>query len=168
MKKGQIYEGIIERVDFPNKGMIYIPEEEKYVTVKNGIPGQKVRFMINKFKRGNGEGRLLEVLEKSPLETREPVCSIFPACGGCMYQTMSYEEQVKMKEGQIHRIMDPVVKGDYIFESVKESPKEFHYRNKMEFSFGDAYKDGPLSLGMNIRTVRFLSDCIKKEAHMMS
>lgn len=63
MKKGQIYEGIIERVDFPNKGMIYIPEEEKYVTVKNGIPGQKVRFMINKFKRGNGEGRLLEVLE---------------------------------------------------------------------------------------------------------
>ena len=149
MKKGQIYEGIIERVDFPNKGMIYIPEEEKYVTVKNGIPGQKVRFMINKFKRGNGEGRLLEVLEKSPLETREPVCSIFPACGGCMYQTMSYEEQVKMKEGQIHRIMDPVVKGDYIFERVKESPKEFHYRNKMEFSFGDEYKDGPLSLGLH-------------------
>ena len=35
MKKGQIYEGIIERVDFPNKGMIYIPEEEKYVTVKS-------------------------------------------------------------------------------------------------------------------------------------
>ena len=34
MKKGQIYEGIIERVDFPNKGIIYIPEEEKYVTVK--------------------------------------------------------------------------------------------------------------------------------------
>ena len=82
-------------------------------------------------------------------ETREPVCSIFPACGGCMYQTMSYEEQVKMKEGQIHRIMDPVVKGDYIFESVKESPKEFHYRNKMEFSFGDEYKDGPLSLGLH-------------------
>ena len=62
---------------------------------------------------------------------------------------MSYEEQVKMKEGQIHRIMDPVVKGDYIFESVKESPKEFHYRNKMEFSFGDEYKDGPLSLGLH-------------------
>ena len=156
MKKGQIYEGIIERVDFPNKGMIYIPEEEKYVTekdttvtVKNGIPGQKVRFMINKKRGGRVEGRLLEVLEKSPLETREPVCSIFPACGGCMYQTMSYEEQVKMKEGQIHRIMDPVVKGDYIFESVKESPKEFHYRNKMEFSFGDEYKDGPLSLGLH-------------------
>ena len=151
MKKGQIYEGIIERVDFPNKGIVFVPEEEQYVTVKNGIPGQKIRFMINKFKRGNAEGRLLEVLEKSPLETREPVCSIFPACGGCMYQTMPYEEQVKMKEGQIRRIMDPVVKGEYLFEGVKHSPKEFHYRNKMEFSFGDEYKDGPLALGMHKR-----------------
>ena len=149
MKKGQIYEGIIERVDFPNKGMVFVAEEEQYVTVKNGIPGQKIRFMINKFKRGNAEGRLLEVLEKSPLETREPVCSIFPACGGCMYQTMPYEEQVKMKEGQIRRIMDPVVKGEYVFEGVKHSPKEFHYRNKMEFSFGDEFKDGPLSLGLH-------------------
>ena len=149
MKKGQIYEGIIERVDFPNKGIVFVPEEEQNVIVKNGIPGQKIRFMINKFKRGNAEGRLLEVLEKSPLETREPVCSIFPACGGCMYQTMPYEEQVKMKEGQIRRIMDPVVKGEYLFEGVKHSPKEFHYRNKMEFSFGDEFKDGPLSLGLH-------------------
>ena len=149
MKKGQIYEGIIERVDFPNKGIVFVAEEEQYVTVKNGIPGQKIRFMINKFKRGNAEGRLLEVLEKSSLETREPVCSIFPACGGCMYQTMPYEEQVKMKEGQIRRIMDPVVKGEYVFEGVKHSPKEFHYRNKMEFSFGDEFKEGPLSLGLH-------------------
>lgn len=149
MKKGQTFEGIIERVDFPNKGIVYLPEEEKYVTVKNGIPGQKVRFVINKFKRGNAEGRLLEVLEKSPFEAREPVCSIFPACGGCMYQTMTYEEQMKMKEGQIRRIMDEAVKGEYVFEGVKASPKEFGYRNKMEFSFGDEYKDGPLSLGLH-------------------
>ena len=149
MKKGQIFEGIIERVDFPNKGIVYISEEDKYVTVKNGIPGQKIRFMINKFKGGNAEGRLLEVLEKSPQETRQPVCSIFPECGGCMYQTMPYEEQMKMKEGQIRRIMDRAVKGDYVFEGVKASPKEFGYRNKMEFSFGDEYKDGPLSLGLH-------------------
>lgn len=149
MKKGQIFEGIIDRVDFPNKGIVYVPEEERHVTVKNGIPGQKVRFVINKFKRGNAEGRLLEVLEKSSLETRDPMCSIFPACGGCMYQTMSYPEQMKMKEAQIRRIMDEAVKGAYVFEGVKASPKEFGYRNKMEFSFGDEYKDGPLSLGLH-------------------
>ena len=163
MKKGQTFEGIIEKVDFPNKGIVYVPEEEKYVTVKNGIPGQKVRFVINKFKRGNAEGRLLEVLEKSPLETRKPVCSIFPACGGCMYQTMPYEEQMKMKEGQIRRIMDEAVNGEYLFEGVKASPKEFGYRNKMEFSFGDEYKDGPLSLGLHKKgstyDVLTASDC---------
>ena len=149
MKKGQIFEWIIERVDFPNKGIVYVPTEDKYVTVKNGIPGQKIRFMINKFKGGKAEGRLLEVLERSPQETRQPVCSIFPECGGCMYQTMPYEEQMKMKDGQIRRIMDRAVKGDYVFEGVKASPKEFGYRNKMEFSFGDEYKDGPLSLGLH-------------------
>ena len=149
MKKGQIFEGIIERVDFPNKGIVYVPMEDKYVTVKNGIPGQKICFMINKFKGGKAEGRLLEVLERSPQETRQPVCSIFPECGGCMYQTMPYEEQMKMKDGQIRRIMDRAVKGDYVFEGVKASPKEFGYRNKMEFSFGDEYKDGPLSLGLH-------------------
>ena len=149
MKKGQVFEGIIERVDFPNKGIVSLPGEEKKVIVKNGMPGQKVRFVINKFKQGSPEGRLLEVLEKSPLETRDPVCSIFPACGGCMYQTMTYEEQMKMKEGQIRRIMDRAVIGEYMFEGVKASPKEFGYRNKMEFSFGDEYKDGPLSLGLH-------------------
>lgn len=149
MKKGQIFEGRIEKVEFPNKGFVWVPEEEKYVTVKNGIPGQKIRFVVNKFKRGNAEGRLLEVLEKSSLEMREPVCSIFPACGGCMYQTMSYEEQLQMKAGQVKNIIDEAVNKEYIFEGIKASPKEFGYRNKMEFSFGDEYKDGPLSLGLH-------------------
>ena len=166
MKKGQIFEGIIERVDFPNKGLVKVEEEGKdarYVTVKNAVPGQKVRFIINKFKKGNAEGRLLEVLENSSLETRKPVCSIFPACGGCMYQPMPYEEQIKMKEGQIRRIMDEAVDGEYLFEGVKASPKEFAYRNKMEFSFGDEYKDGPLSLGLHKKgstyDVLTASDC---------
>lgn len=151
MKKGQVLEGIIEKVEFPNKGKVYVPEEEKYVIVKNGIPGQKVRFIVNKYKRGNAEGRLLEVLEPSPLEKRKPVCSLFPACGGCMYQTMPYEDQLEMKAGQMKEILDAaVVPGrTYAFEGIKASPKEFGYRNKMEFSFGDEYKDGPLSLGLH-------------------
>ena len=66
-----------------------------------------------------------------------------------MYQTMPYEEQIRMKEGQIRRIMDEAVQGEYVFEGVKFSPKEFGYRNKMEFSFGDEYKGGPLSLGLH-------------------
>ena len=163
MKKGQVLEGTIEKVEFPNKGVVTVAEEGKSVIVKNGIPGQKVKFCVNKFKRGNAEGRLLEVLEKSPLETRKPVCSIFPVCGGCMYQTMSYEAQMEMKAEQVKNILDEAVDGEYLFEGVKASPKEFAYRNKMEFSFGDEYKDGPLTLGLHKKgstyDVLTASDC---------
>ena len=163
MKKGQVLEGTIEKVEFPNKGVVTVAEEGKSVIVKNGIPGQKVKFCVNKFKRGNAEGRLLEVLEKSPLETRKPVCSIFPACGGCMYQTMSYEAQMDMKAEQVKNILNEAVNGEYLFEGVKASPKEFAYRNKMEFSFGDEYKDGPLTLGLHKKgstyDVLTASDC---------
>lgn len=147
MKKGSICEGIIEKVEFPNKGQVWVDGEK--VIVKNGIPGQKIRFVINKKRGKRLEGRLLEVLEKSPLETRQPVCSIFPHCGGCMYQTMPYEEQLRMKENQVKDILDQAVKGSYEFEGIHGSPQEFHYRNKMEFSFGDAEKDGPLTLGLH-------------------
>ena len=163
MKKGEIYEGIIEKVDFPNKGYVNIDGEK--VIVKNGIPGQKVRFMINKKRSGRAEGRLLEVLEKSSLEVREPVCKIFPACGGCMYQTMSYEEQLKMKETQVKGLLQEAVgiDTDLHWEGIHGSPIEFGYRNKMEFSFGDEYKDGPLSLGLHKKgstyDVLTASDC---------
>jgi 23S rRNA (uracil-5-)-methyltransferase RumA len=157
MKKGEIYEGVIEKVEFPNKGCVMVGEQK--VIVKNGIPGQKIRLQINKKRGGRVEGRLLEVLEKSPLEKREPVCEAFPACGGCMYQTMPYEEQLKMKETQVQEILTKaLVQGgqlqegenlDGIWDGILASPIEFGYRNKMEFSFGDEYKDGPLSLGLH-------------------
>lgn len=104
MKKGQVLEGVIKEVVFPNKGIVEVENESKTVIVKNGVPGQKVRFSINKIRKGKCEGRLLEVIEKSPE-----------------------------------------------FEGIKGSPQQFAYRNKMEFSFGDEIKDGPLALGMHKR-----------------
>ncbi|MCD8022776.1 MAG: 23S rRNA (uracil(1939)-C(5))-methyltransferase RlmD [Lachnospiraceae bacterium] len=152
MKKGQIMEGVVERVDFPDKGIIHT--EDGSVTVKNTIPGQCVRFMISKKRSGRAEGRLLEVLRPSELETREPECGIFPACGGCSWQTVGYTDQLAMKAEQVKRLLAPVTKSDRIdtiFEGIHGSPKEFEYRNKMEFSFGDEYKDGPLCLGLHRR-----------------
>ena len=81
MKKGDIYEGTVSRVDFPNKGRVELPDEDTVVTVKNTIPGQKIRFAISSRRNGNVKGRCLEVLEHSPMETREPVCGEFPDCG---------------------------------------------------------------------------------------
>ena len=157
MKKGEVYEGVISRVDFPNKGRVTV--DDQTVTVKNGMPGQTVRFVINKKRKDRCEGRLLEVLEPSPLESHAPVCSIFPDCGGCMYQTMDYAAQLEMKSAQVKALLDQAIKaagqvdedGDpaYVFESITGSPSQWAYRNKMEFSFGDAEKDGPLTLGLH-------------------
>ena len=62
MKKGQVLEGIVERVVFPNKGIVSVEGEEQKVIVKNAIEGQKIRFSINKKRKGKAEGRLLEVI----------------------------------------------------------------------------------------------------------
>lgn len=147
MKKGEIYEGIIEEVLFPNKGQVRV--DKKVVTVKNGVPGQKVRFQVNKIRKGRAEGRLLEVLERSELEC-EPACKHFGDCGGCTYQSLPYQAQLSLKEQQVKRLLDQVV-DSYLFEGIKESPSPYGYRNKMEFSFGDEIKDGPLALGMHKR-----------------
>ena len=153
MKKGQIIEGIIERVEFPNKGIL-VTEEGKQVIVKNGIKGQKVSVAINKVRKGKCEGRLLEILEKSPLEMETPGCVHYGICGGCTFQSLPYEEQLSMKADQVKKLIDDVIapeNKDYEFLAIKESPRQQGYRNKMEFSFGDEYKDGPLALGMHKR-----------------
>lgn len=146
MKKGSEHVGEVIRVDFPNKGIVQIENEK--VIIKNALPGQKVRFVINKSRKGKSEGRLLEVIEKSPLEIEEAKCKHFGPCGGCTYQTISYETQLEMKANQVKGLIDAVC-SDYEFEGIKGSPNQWEYRNKMEFSFGDEVKDGPLALGLH-------------------
>lgn len=146
VKKGTEYEGVVNRIDFPNKGIVLIDEEK--VAVKNALPGQKIRFVVNKARKGKSEGRLLEVLEPSSLETEEAKCKHFGPCGGCTYQTIPYETQLQIKADQVKKILDAVCK-DYVFEGIKGSPVQWGYRNKMEFSFGDEVKFGPLTLGLH-------------------
>ena len=151
MKKGQIAEGNVTTVEFPNKGIVMTDEGER-VIVKNTIPGQRVSFAVNKVRKGKAEGRLLETVKKSPRETAD-TCRHFGQCGGCTYQSLPYEEQLKIKEKQVRGMMEQAI-GDacaYEFLPIRHSPRVLAYRNKMEFSFGDEYKDGPLALGMHKR-----------------
>lgn len=157
MKKGEIYEGIVEKIDFPNKGKVWV--DSTCVIVKNVMPGQKIRFRIHKKRKDRCEGMLLEVLEKSLQEVCPPACKNFPACGGCMYQTMDYKDQLAMKAQQVKSLLDKALKDSSmvetdgtsasVFEGICPSPLQWAYRNKMEFSFGDSYKDGPLTLGLH-------------------
>ena len=141
MKKGEILEGVVKELRFPNKGILEI--EGAPVVVKNAVPGQKIRFSVTKARSGRGEGRLLEVLEKAPGEI-EASCPHFENCGGCTYQNLPYEQQLAMKSSVVEKLLREVCP-DLNFEGIKGSPREKEYRNKMEFSFGDAYKDGPLA-----------------------
>ncbi len=155
MKKGQIFEGVVEKVLFPNKGVVSL-ENGREAIVKNTITGQRISFSVTKIRKGKCEGRLLEVLEKSPLELPKPYCQHFGISGGCAYQNLSLENQLKLKEDQVRDLLAPVLLSagkqfDEVFEGIRIGAKQFEYRNKMEFSFGDTQKDGPLMLGMHKR-----------------
>lgn len=151
MKKGQIIEGTVQRMDFPNKGIM--ETQEGICVVRNALPGQRVRCAVNKIRKGKAEGRLMEVMEPSPLECGSP-CPHFGSCGGCTYLSLPYEEQLRIKETQVKKLLANVLdrqETGWQFEGIKASPVRFGYRNKMEFSFGDEIKDGPLALGMHKR-----------------
>ncbi len=159
MKKGQEYTGTVEYLKFPNKGIVSVDGEDGRCVVKNVIPQQKIRFRVSKKRNGSCEGTLLEVQQKSPAEC-ESACRHFDVCGGCSYQTLPYEQQLKLKEAQVHALLDPVLEaglcrsGDSVdikslYEDIIPSPVQFEYRNKMEFSFGDASYGGELELGLH-------------------
>jgi 23S rRNA (uracil1939-C5)-methyltransferase len=150
MKKGVEYTGKVVGLTFPNKGKVDCGEEGMAV-VKGTVPGQTVKFVVSKKRSGNAIGRLKEVVEKSELEDVSPKCPHFEFCGGCSYQTMSYDNQLKLKKDTVKGILDNAINESYEFQGILQSPLQWEYRNKMEFSFGDEVKDGPLALGMHKR-----------------
>ena len=152
MKKGQVYEAVIEGIDFPDKGFCHV--EDRKVTIKQALPGQIVRFFIKKARNGKAEGRLLEVLKQSPLENAVNICRHYGTCGGCLYQSIPYEKQLDIKAEQIRNLMKPVFEQygqELVYDGIVPSPVSCGYRNKMEFTFGDEVKDGDLALGMHKR-----------------
>ncbi|MDR2157054.1 MAG: 23S rRNA (uracil(1939)-C(5))-methyltransferase RlmD [Clostridiales Family XIII bacterium] len=79
----------------------------------------------------------------------ETPCPHADRCGGCTYQTLPYEEQLRLKNAQVLELLLQygVICGSY--EGVRPSPRICAYRNKMEYSFGDEEKDGPMTLGLH-------------------
>ena len=159
-KKDEIILEIAD-VNFPNKAYGYYEGEK--VIVKNAVPGQKVQAQVFK-KRGSGvEARLQKVIERSPLEREAGMCSHYALCGGCTYQTMRHEEELRLKERQVKRLLENAGICVQSWEGIVPAPSETGYRNKCEFSFGDEEKAGDLALGMRKRMSYYevvtLKDC---------
>ncbi|NIR51573.1 class I SAM-dependent RNA methyltransferase, partial [candidate division KSB1 bacterium] len=106
------------------------------VFVENSIPGQKVRARILRKKRGYAEARSVRVLEESS-EAVTPRCPHFGECGGCRFQNLHYEAQLRHKHHQVVESLEHL--GGFKTPPVRptlSSPDPYYYRNKMEFSFG--------------------------------
>ncbi|AVM67904.1 23S rRNA (uracil(1939)-C(5))-methyltransferase RlmD [Lachnospiraceae bacterium oral taxon 500] len=147
MKKGEEFTGLVLRADFPNKGRVQT--DEGIVTVKNAIPGQVIRGRIQKKKSGAYEGIWLETLQPAA-EERPALCPVFGQCGGCTYQLLPYSLQLAQKTEQV-RLLLTSVNAEALLTEIVPSPSELTYRNKMEYSFGNEYLDGELTLGLHKR-----------------
>jgi 23S rRNA (uracil-5-)-methyltransferase RumA len=145
VKKGELLELTIDYNKYPNVGVGSI--DGKRIYVKNAIEGQRISARYQKSKGGRYEAKLLEVLERSPIE-KDSFCEHFNECGGCMLQTFDYDGQKNLKLKMVQNLFEEAG-FDVPLTEVISSPEAFEYRNKMEFSFGDSYKGGPLTLGMH-------------------
>jgi len=150
MKKNQIVTFWIEKMATLQEGVGFV--DQKPVHVKGALPGQKVEVRISRNRDHYVEGKLLSVLEKSESEISS-FCNHYGECGGCSLQTLPYSAQLEMKKAWISGLLESHLPEDVFksiaFTGVLPSPKQLAYRNKMEFTFGNAFKGGETNLGLH-------------------
>jgi 23S rRNA (uracil1939-C5)-methyltransferase len=135
VKKGQELILKIDSLAYGGKGVSRV--DDFVIFVKNAIPGQKVRALLYKKRKGFGEARSLEILSESKHAVR-PRCDHFPTCGGCKFQQLDYVEQVVQKKQQIENIFRRQAGiTNFELDEIISADKIFHYRNKMEFTFSN-------------------------------
>ena len=77
------------------------------------------------------------------------VCKHDAFCGGCIYQGTTYQEQLKTKENQVLNLLEEKGISPEKIDGIEGAHHQYRYRNKMEYTFGDMVKDGPMTLGMH-------------------
>ncbi|MGL4847558.1 MAG: 23S rRNA (uracil(1939)-C(5))-methyltransferase RlmD [Clostridium sp.] len=142
----------IEKTEFPSVGVSQF--EGRKVNVKNCFPGQEIKGLVKRKREGFIDLKFVEVLEKAPYEI-DAKCPHFGVCGGCSSQNLTYEKQVELLRDEVLELFKnaEVTTGEY--EGVTGSTKQWEYRNKMEFTFGDMEKGGELCLGMHMKGKSF-------------
>ncbi len=137
--------------------------ENKTIFVENALPGQYVRVSVEKEKARFAEGKVLEVLEKSPVEQKAP-CPHAGTCGGCPWMKLPYEEQIRWKKQLVEDALTRIGKirlpqhTSFYGADLEATP----LRNKMEFAFAQGLQ-GSVLLGLRERashTVVEVTDCM--------
>ena len=124
--------------------------DEFVVFVRGAVPGDRVRAKVTRRKKSHAEARIIEILTPSPRRV-PPVCPHTEDCGGCEWQTLSYEAQLEFKQQQVVESLERLGHlRDFTVDPIRSMDEPWRYRNKMEFSFGEA-DDGALLLGLHRR-----------------
>jgi len=135
-KKNSIFENIpIESIGAEGKAIAHV--EGKIIFLRNVVPGDIVDVRIKKDKKAYFEGEAVKIKSLSPLRIN-PLCKYFGLCGGCAWQILDYQQQLKYKEKQVVDQFERIGKIEVkeIFPIIP-SPKTIEYRNKIEYSFSD-------------------------------
>lgn len=129
----------LEILDAGAKGVCVAKAPDgKVVFVPNVVPGDVVDVQTTKKRKAYYEGRATHIHSYSPYRT-EPVCEHFGYCGGCKWQNMEYEHQLKYKHQEVYNHLKRIGKIELPdFDPIFGSEKRYFYRNKMEFSFSNA------------------------------
>lgn len=142
------------------------------VLIKGGIPGDVVKAQITKKKTNYAEAQILQIMKESELRTK-PICSHFGLCGGCTWQDLKYEEQLKFKTKQVKESLkhiggfcECILRSDSPIQDALGSDEIFYYRNKMEYAFAPDH-DKHLILGLHPKE-RFAQVFDLKECFLQS
>jgi len=122
----------------------------KVVFCDRGLPGETVLAEITRSKPRYNQATVREIIRKTDARI-PPVCSHFGHCGGCLWQDLSYQEQLRYKRKQVVDCLERLggLSSVQVADAVG-APEQFHYRNKMEFSF-HVTPEGGFSLGLHRR-----------------
>lgn len=141
LKNGQNHVVKIEKLTFGGAGFARI--DGVAVFIPGTVPGQEVEICITKNKGNHVEAKVLKVLKRA-MDEITPRCAHFHDCGGCTWQNLAYDKQIDYKEEIVRETLEHLTPVDD--ERRKQlpgrvlkiipSPQVFHYRNKMEMSFG--------------------------------
>ncbi|MGB3367264.1 MAG: 23S rRNA (uracil(1939)-C(5))-methyltransferase RlmD [Acidaminobacteraceae bacterium] len=164
MRRNTVVELRIEKMKFPLIGVGF--HEGKRVEIKGAMIGQLVEARIGKKRTNRHDAKMIRVIERAENEV-DSFCEHFGNCGGCALQTLSYEEQATQKGLMVKDILTSSHINDFEFKGVIKSPIIYNYRNKMEYTFGDEVKDGPMTLGMH-RKGRFNDIVTVDKCHIAS
>ena len=135
VKRGQTLDVEITQLAFGGRGLTKI--DGFAVFVDRVVPGDRARVRVFRKKKRHAEARLLEILSPSSMRI-DPPCPYFGLCGGCSWQFMPYDQQIRFKREHVVESLSHIGKiPDTMVLPTIPSARVFGYRNKMEFSFSD-------------------------------